>query len=87
MNQKSDQDEKEKVTEKVKEEVKREENMTDRSEEEPRNDPSRCCLVNIKREEEQEQGSDHLQYKELSKGITKMKEPLTVAEKSKAEHS
>ena len=55
MNQKSDQDEKEKVTEKVKEEVKREENMSDGSEEEPQSiNPSTYCLKNINREERQD---------------------------------
>ena len=58
MKQKSDQDEKEKVTEKVKEEVKREENMSDGLEEKPQSiDPSAYRPENIKREEGQEPGS------------------------------
>ena len=50
MKQKSDQDEKEKITETVKEVVKREENMSNVNEEEHQNNPSRDCLESINKE-------------------------------------
>ena len=58
--QKSEQEEEEKVTEKVKEKVKKEENMSNGSEEEPQSiNPSAIRPEDIKRQEEQELGSNH----------------------------